>query len=98
MMTNETMINWTYSCSDGLDSINISVITVNRIGLSSPVNKTLEIQNGNANSGKVLTLEKCIFVMILFRSWPFIILSSNNNIFNNSNNRAFILYIIFLIV
>ena len=66
MMTNKTIINLIYNCSDGLDSINISVITVDGIGLSSLVNKTLEIQNGNFNSDKVLTLEKCMFVMTLF--------------------------------
>ena len=61
MMTKDTMINLTYNWSDGLDSINISVISVNRVGPSVPFVKMLEIQNGNANSGKVFTLQyKCM--------------------------------------
>ena len=58
MMTKDTMIiNLTYNCPDGLDSINISVISVNRIEFESEsVNKTLKIQKGNVNSGRVLTL------------------------------------------
>ena len=62
MMTRVTMINLTYNCSDGLDSININVTSVNIIGPSVPFVKILEIQNRNGNLGKVFTLQnKCMF-------------------------------------